>query len=185
MNQDQFYLRYYVGRTGKYGHEFLEFEFRPDGEVGVTCGQCAKPSTRCRTVVAAAAPCACRSCVTRCTRDALPDLAHRCAIATTPTTSKTRRSGKRRTCHKLCWMSSSGSLRMQRCGDGGSTSCAPSHNPQYPVPSGSRSPHTSGACSWSAVLHPSTFGRTLSSWWWGLCCCCQAVCVPPACSPGP
>lgn len=34
MNQDQFYLRYYVGHTGKYGHEFLEFEFRPDGEVG-------------------------------------------------------------------------------------------------------------------------------------------------------
>ncbi len=31
---DQFYLRYYVGHTGKYGHEFLEFEFRPDGEVG-------------------------------------------------------------------------------------------------------------------------------------------------------
>ena len=30
---DQFYLRYYVGHTGKYGHEFLEFEFRPDGEV--------------------------------------------------------------------------------------------------------------------------------------------------------
>lgn len=46
MNQDQFYLRYYVGHTGKYGHEFLEFEFRPDGEVGVTCGQCAKPGTR-------------------------------------------------------------------------------------------------------------------------------------------
>lgn len=34
MAQDQFYLRYYVGHTGKYGHEFLEFEFRPDGEVG-------------------------------------------------------------------------------------------------------------------------------------------------------
>lgn len=34
MAADQFYLRYYVGHTGKYGHEFLEFEFRPDGEVG-------------------------------------------------------------------------------------------------------------------------------------------------------
>lgn len=28
-----FYLRYYVGHKGKFGHEFLEFEFRPDGEV--------------------------------------------------------------------------------------------------------------------------------------------------------
>jgi protein mago nashi len=33
MADNQFYLRYYVGHTGKYGHEFLEFEFRPDGEV--------------------------------------------------------------------------------------------------------------------------------------------------------
>lgn len=29
-----FYLRYYVGHKGKFGHEFLEFEFRPDGEHG-------------------------------------------------------------------------------------------------------------------------------------------------------
>lgn len=29
-----FYLRYYVGHKGKFGHEFLEFEFRPDGEQG-------------------------------------------------------------------------------------------------------------------------------------------------------
>lgn len=29
-----FYLRYYVGHKGKFGHEFLEFEFRPDGERG-------------------------------------------------------------------------------------------------------------------------------------------------------
>ena len=28
-----FYLRYYVGHKGKFGHEFLEFEFRPDGEL--------------------------------------------------------------------------------------------------------------------------------------------------------
>lgn len=26
-----FYLRYYVGHKGKFGHEFLEFEFRPNG----------------------------------------------------------------------------------------------------------------------------------------------------------
>ena len=28
----EFYLRYYVGHKGKFGHEFLEFEFRPDGK---------------------------------------------------------------------------------------------------------------------------------------------------------
>lgn len=27
----EFYLRYYVGHEGQYGHEFLEFELRPDG----------------------------------------------------------------------------------------------------------------------------------------------------------
>ena len=26
-----FYLRYYIGHKGKYGHEFLEFEFQEDG----------------------------------------------------------------------------------------------------------------------------------------------------------
>ncbi|UYV60596.1 MAGOH [Cordylochernes scorpioides] len=31
-NKD-FYLRYYVGHKGKFGHEFLEFEFRPDGKL--------------------------------------------------------------------------------------------------------------------------------------------------------
>ncbi|CAF2980231.1 unnamed protein product, partial [Rotaria sp. Silwood2] len=30
---DDFYLRYYVGHKGKFGHEFLEFEFRPDGKL--------------------------------------------------------------------------------------------------------------------------------------------------------
>lgn len=30
---DAFYCRYYVGHRGKFGHEFLEFEFRPDGKV--------------------------------------------------------------------------------------------------------------------------------------------------------
>ncbi|KAK9789569.1 hypothetical protein WJX73_010677 [Symbiochloris irregularis] len=28
-----FYVRYYVGHRGKFGHEFLEFEFRPDGKL--------------------------------------------------------------------------------------------------------------------------------------------------------
>merc|ERR1712195_27736 len=32
MSED-FYLRYYVGHKGKFGHEFLEFEFRPDGKL--------------------------------------------------------------------------------------------------------------------------------------------------------
>ena len=30
---NEFYLRYYVGHKGKFGHEFLEFEFRPDGKL--------------------------------------------------------------------------------------------------------------------------------------------------------
>ncbi|KAI9330943.1 hypothetical protein BDR26DRAFT_870757 [Obelidium mucronatum] len=30
---DDFYVRYYVGHMGKFGHEFLEFEFRPDGKL--------------------------------------------------------------------------------------------------------------------------------------------------------
>ena len=30
---DDFYVRYYVGHKGKYGHEFLEFELRPDGRL--------------------------------------------------------------------------------------------------------------------------------------------------------
>ena len=31
-NED-FYLRYYVGHKGKFGHEFLEFEFTHDGRL--------------------------------------------------------------------------------------------------------------------------------------------------------
>ncbi|ORY45300.1 Mago nashi protein [Rhizoclosmatium globosum] len=30
---DDFYVRFYVGHMGKFGHEFLEFEFRPDGKL--------------------------------------------------------------------------------------------------------------------------------------------------------
>jgi protein mago nashi len=30
---DDFYCRYYVGHKGKFGHEFLEFEFRSDGRL--------------------------------------------------------------------------------------------------------------------------------------------------------
>jgi len=33
MSDPDFYVRYYVGHKGKFGHEFLEFEFRPDGKL--------------------------------------------------------------------------------------------------------------------------------------------------------
>lgn len=29
--EEEFYVRYYSGHKGRYGHEFLEFEFRSDG----------------------------------------------------------------------------------------------------------------------------------------------------------
>jgi hypothetical protein len=32
MTDGEFYVRYYVGHKGKFGHEFLEFEFSSDGE---------------------------------------------------------------------------------------------------------------------------------------------------------
>jgi protein mago nashi len=32
-SRDEFYLRYYVGHKGRFGHEYLEFEFRPDGRL--------------------------------------------------------------------------------------------------------------------------------------------------------
>lgn len=31
--QEEIYIRYYVGHKGRYGHEFLEFEVRPDGKL--------------------------------------------------------------------------------------------------------------------------------------------------------
>jgi len=31
--QEDFYLRYYIGHKGKFGHEFLEFEVRADGRL--------------------------------------------------------------------------------------------------------------------------------------------------------
>ncbi|KAB1215019.1 hypothetical protein CJ030_MR4G018806 [Morella rubra] len=30
-DMEEFYVRYYVGHKGKFGHEFLEFEFRSNG----------------------------------------------------------------------------------------------------------------------------------------------------------
>ena len=32
-HKEEFYLRYYVGHKGKFGHEFLEFEFTQDGRL--------------------------------------------------------------------------------------------------------------------------------------------------------
>jgi protein mago nashi len=31
--EDDFYVRFYVGHKGRFGHEFLEFEFRPNGKL--------------------------------------------------------------------------------------------------------------------------------------------------------
>jgi len=33
MADDEVYVRYYVGHKGRFGHEFLEFEFRPTGKL--------------------------------------------------------------------------------------------------------------------------------------------------------
>ena len=33
MEGDDFYLRYFVGHKGRYGHEFLEFELKADGRL--------------------------------------------------------------------------------------------------------------------------------------------------------
>ena len=30
---DEFYVRYYVGHKGKFGHEFIEFELSPSGKL--------------------------------------------------------------------------------------------------------------------------------------------------------
>ena len=31
--REEFYLLYYIGHKGKFGHEFIEFEFRDDGRL--------------------------------------------------------------------------------------------------------------------------------------------------------
>ncbi|EDO06314.2 Mago_nashi superfamily protein [Babesia bovis T2Bo] len=36
MGDDKFFLRYYVGHEGKFGHEFLEFELNDDGKLRYT-----------------------------------------------------------------------------------------------------------------------------------------------------
>lgn len=32
-SDDSFYCRYYVGHKGRFGHEFMEFEFEGDGKL--------------------------------------------------------------------------------------------------------------------------------------------------------
>jgi protein mago nashi len=32
-SHNEFYCRYYVGHRGKFGHEFMEFEFTKDGKL--------------------------------------------------------------------------------------------------------------------------------------------------------
>ena len=43
---EDFYVRYYVGHKGKFGHEFLEFEFRPDGEKSLKAYYVCRVNTR-------------------------------------------------------------------------------------------------------------------------------------------
>lgn len=50
MASEDFYVRYYVGHKGKFGHEFLEFELRPDGKVRLMYVTC-----RCNAAASAAA----------------------------------------------------------------------------------------------------------------------------------
>jgi len=45
-SSDEFYVRYYVGHKGKFGHEFLEFEFRPDGRLRYANSSNYKSDTR-------------------------------------------------------------------------------------------------------------------------------------------
>ncbi|TPX47947.1 hypothetical protein CcCBS67573_g10225 [Chytriomyces confervae] len=33
VTTDDFYIRYYVGHMGKFGHEFLEYELSPEGKL--------------------------------------------------------------------------------------------------------------------------------------------------------
>lgn len=34
-DSEEFYLRYYTGHKGRFGHEYLEFEISPDGRVRI------------------------------------------------------------------------------------------------------------------------------------------------------
>ena len=51
-----FYLRYYVGHKGKFGHEFLEFEFRPDGKLRYANNSNYKNDTMIRWAFSSPAP---------------------------------------------------------------------------------------------------------------------------------
>lgn len=62
---DEFYLRYYTGHQGKFGHEFLEFEFRCAWAGGARAPARAAAALR-RRALSAVAP------GRRCARRALP-----------------------------------------------------------------------------------------------------------------
>jgi len=86
--KDEFYLRYYTGHEGKFGHEFLEFEFRYAGSWVCACSHArALPVERdgaCQSSRATADGCA-----------ACPDGGNHagptesCGMRTTPTTRAT------------------------------------------------------------------------------------------------
>lgn len=48
-----FYLRYYIGHKGKFGHEFLEFEFRPDGKLRFVIFSCFFIKTKLKIIISA------------------------------------------------------------------------------------------------------------------------------------
>jgi protein mago nashi len=39
---EEFYCRYYTGHTGRFGHEFMEFEFLPNGVLKYSNNSCYK-----------------------------------------------------------------------------------------------------------------------------------------------
>ena len=83
---DDFYLRYYVGHKGKFGHEFLEFEFNKDGRVRRASGPLADKQQLQHAAMGQAAGLK------------LPQTLHplrSCGMPTTPTTKMTRSSRAR------------------------------------------------------------------------------------------
>lgn len=56
ISANDFYVRYYVGHKGKFGHEFLEFEFRPNGQLRYANNSNYKNDTIIRKEVSEATP---------------------------------------------------------------------------------------------------------------------------------
>ncbi|RRT55791.1 hypothetical protein B296_00034356, partial [Ensete ventricosum] len=66
--QDVFDLRYYVGHNGNFGHEFLEFEFRPDGKLRYANNSYYKNDTMIRREVFVSLPACLPACLRECRR---------------------------------------------------------------------------------------------------------------------